>query len=66
MANLDTTWLLLDLVFLACGAVPALLALRSEREQQAVPRIVHERPLGLSPDQFRRSAAVLERMRHPA
>lgn len=66
MADFDTTWLLLNLVLLACGAVPAVMALRAERAQQALARITHEQPQGLSPEQFRRSATVLERMRHPA
>ena len=66
MADFDTTWLLLNLVLLACGAVPAVLALRADCTQQALSRIVHEQPQGLSPAQFRRSATVLERMRHPA
>lgn len=66
MADFDITWLLLNLVLLACGAVPAVLALRSDRTPQASSRITHEQPQGLSPAQFRRSAALVERMRHPA
>ena len=66
MADFDTTWLLLNLLLLACGAVPAVLALRAERTPQASSRIAHEQPQGLSPAQFRRSVALLERMRHPA
>lgn len=65
MADIDTTWLLLNLVLLACGAIPAVMALRADRAPQASSRNAHEQPQGLSPAQFRRSAAVPERMRHP-
>lgn len=60
---MDMIWMTLGLFFLACGAVPAMLALRADRQQATTPRIAHEAARGLSLAQCERSAGLLRQLR---
>ncbi|MDB5374328.1 MAG: hypothetical protein JWP04_2970 [Belnapia sp.] len=68
MGAFDTSWLMLGLLFLGCGAVPGLLALAEEKRRRptsrTASRIAHEAPRTISLDQFYRSVALLDGVRH--
>lgn len=49
MNGLDAAWVTLGIFLLACGALPALLAMREERRRPRGTRLFHESAEGLPP-----------------